>query len=133
VAQQRNPKVPQGLHKAGQGLWKAVLGDLASDWELTVAELHVLERACECADRIDELEAEISSDGLTTEGSRGQTILHPAVAECRQWKLTEAKLLGSLDLAPPTEPSPVQTRASRAATTRWSRERRERARARGAA
>jgi P27 family predicted phage terminase small subunit len=133
VAQRRNPKVPQGLHKAGQGLWKAVLGDLASDWELTVAELHVLERACACADRIDELEAEIKADGLTTTGSRGQVVLNPCVGEARQWALVEAKLLGSLDLAAPAEPSPVQSRASRAATTRWSRERRERARARGAA
>jgi P27 family predicted phage terminase small subunit len=129
VANQRLPKAPQGLHKAGQALWRAVLGDLTADWELTVAELHVLGRACECADRIGDLEAQIEADGLTTTGSRGQVVLHPAVSEVRQWQLTEAKLLGSLDLSPPAE-TPVQSRAQRAANTRWSRERREAARSR---
>jgi hypothetical protein len=93
-------------------------------------ELHVVERAAQCADRIAQLEALIEADGLTTVGGRGQVVLNPCVSEARQWKLVETKLLASLESAPQPEPSAVQSRASKAASTRWAREKREKARAR---
>jgi phage terminase small subunit len=118
----RIPRTPTGLGSAGKELWKAILGDTADDWELDRRELHLLERACVCADRLAELDAAVKRDGTTTAGSRGQTVVHPALGEARQLELVQMRLLSSIELADPAEAtSPARQRAQRAAAERWNR------------
>jgi hypothetical protein len=95
---------------------------LGAGWELDARELHLLERACRCADDLAALEAVVDTDGATVKGSRGQTVVHPALSEARQLRLTQARLLGSLELADPAERSatPAQARARKAAGARWT-------------
>jgi hypothetical protein len=122
VTAKRLPVAPAGLGKAGKALWKAILGSLASDWRLYERELHLLASACAVRDAIAELEAAVARDGVMTVGSRRQPVLHPALLELRQLRLTEAKLLGGLELFDKQqEETPVVARARRAASVRQAR------------
>jgi hypothetical protein len=116
-------RAPAALRSAGRALWESILGDLGAGWELDARELHLLERACRCADDLAALEAAVDTDGATVKGSRGQTVVHPALSEARQLRLTQARLLGSLELADPAERStaPARARARKAAEARRSR------------
>ncbi len=113
---------PAGLAEAGRALWLALVGDVAEDWELDRRELHLLERACVCADRLAELDAAVERDGATTRGSRGQLVVHPALSEGRMLELVQMRLLKTVELADPAEArSPASSRGKRAADARWSR------------
>lgn len=96
----------QKLGFEGQRLWESIVGDLAEGWELDARELHLLERACRCADDLAALEAAIDADGPTTTGSRGQTVVHPALGEARHLRLVQLRLLAALDLHPDLEEVP---------------------------
>jgi phage terminase small subunit len=114
---------PAALAMAGKRLWKSVHAAVIDGCELDERELAVLERACTCADTITQLEKAVKRDGLTARGSRGQVVVHPAVGEVRQQKLTLLRLLGALDLG--AEESPAagtasSRRARRAADARWA-------------
>lgn len=120
---------PTRLRKRGKALWKAILGDLAEDWELDAREMHLLERVCRCADELERLEAAIDAEGPTVAGSRGQTVVHPALSEARQLRLVQLRLLSALEIAD-TEERPVTAasqRARRAADVRWAEHRARRA------
>ncbi|HEY6549834.1 MAG TPA: hypothetical protein VIY71_01395, partial [Solirubrobacterales bacterium] len=78
------PDPPADLRAAGRELWAAIMGDLAQGWELDARERHLLARAARCADEAADLEQAVDVDGATVKGSRGQTIVHPAIAEGRQ-------------------------------------------------
>src|SRR5436190_21581081 len=78
--------IPKGLSAPGKALWRAILGDLEDGWELDRRELHFLERACRAEDQLGALEAVVAKDGSTVSGSRGQTVVHPAVGEARHWR-----------------------------------------------
>src|SRR3954463_16172406 len=111
------PQPPEGLHVAGRALWDAIHGDVPASYELDARELDCLERACRCADRIADLEAEVQADGVTVTGSRGQKVLHPAVSEIRQTELVRLRLLSAIELvdAEREASTPSQARARRAA------------------
>lgn len=117
-------KPPNGLGAAGRRLWKAILDDIDAGWELDARELDCLERACRCADRIADLEAEVKRDGVTVAGSRGQTTLHPAISEIRQTELTRLRLLSAIELVDPKaavrSATPAQARGRHAAQVRWA-------------
>jgi P27 family predicted phage terminase small subunit len=118
------PRAPAGLGSAGRSLWRSILGDLAAGWELDARELYVLERACRCADDMAALEAAVKRDGETVTGSRGQVVVHPALAEVRQLRLLQLRLLGALEMTDPSESRPSTAagrRASKAAQARWDR------------
>ncbi|WP_396659266.1 hypothetical protein [Microbacterium sp.] len=87
-------KKPSDLGPRGARLWAAITDDLEGDQH--DAEL-VLE-TCRVLDVIDGLAAAVRADGVTVAGSRGQTVVHPAVQEMRQQQLTFARLLGQLNL-----------------------------------
>jgi 1,6-anhydro-N-acetylmuramate kinase len=87
---------PIGLGTAGTALWNEILGDVGDGWRLDARELHLLERACRCADELLALQAAVDRDGVTTIGSRGQTVTHPALAEARQLRLVQLRLLSAL-------------------------------------
>lgn len=121
------PRTPAGIGRPGQRLWKAILGDLAPEWELDARELHLLERAARCADELAKLEKVLDRDGLTVEGSRGQVVAHPALTEARQLRLVQLRLLAAIEMADPKaairSATPAQARGRRAANVRWDLER----------
>lgn len=134
-ARRRAPAAPKGLQAAGKALWKAVLGDLAPGWQLDARETHLLVRAARCADELAVLEKAIDRDGVTVTGSRGQVVTHPALAEARQLRLTQLRLLSAIELTDPAQAvraaTPAQARGRRAAQVRWQLEGQRRGRARG--
>lgn len=66
-------------------------------------------------DRILELEAAISAEGLTTVSKSGVVHLHPAVSECRQTRAVLARTLAQIQMADDVR-DPVKQKAAQA---RW--------------
>lgn len=89
---------PAGLKDAGKALWESILGDLEEGWQFDARELHLLARACRCADDLAALEKAVDEDGPTAKGSRGQIVVHPALAEARHLRLVQLRLLEALEL-----------------------------------
>jgi hypothetical protein len=104
---------------AGAALVESILRGLPPGVELDEREHALLEVAAKQADDISSLEADIAERGVGVEGSRGQSVLNPAISEARQGRLALGKLLGALDL--PESTSDVTRRAERAAEARWRR------------
>jgi hypothetical protein len=69
----RRPKPPESLGPAGGMFWKGVL----ADYDLSVAELAILGRACRTLDVLTQIDTAIADDGVTVEGSVGQVRAHP--------------------------------------------------------
>lgn len=116
MAKSARPKPPKTLAAAGKALWKSIISELEDGWQLDARELELLERACRCADELAVLEKVIDADGPTTKGSRGQTVVHPALGECRQLRLSIERLLRPLELADPArqrEREPISTQRAR--------------------
>jgi P27 family predicted phage terminase small subunit len=111
------------LGAEGKRLWKSIVGDLDEDWRLDARDLAYLAQAARCADELAELKAVIARDGSTVEGSKGQTRVHPAVAEARQLRLTLLRLLGSIEMTDPNaaerNATAAQQQARKAADARW--------------
>ena len=121
---------PEDLGDAGTILWGQIVGDIADDWELDNRELHLLTEACLVADQVVALDAAVAEDGHSVKGSRGQPTAHPALAEARQLRALQLRLLGSLELSDPIESvagsaTPDQAKKRRAAASKWARERRK--------
>lgn len=89
---------PRGLKPAGKALWKAS----TEEFEWADHERAILEEACRVRDRIVELDAAVTKDGLMITSSPGARV-HPAVAEARQQRLALAHLLVSLGIPPLAE------------------------------
>jgi P27 family predicted phage terminase small subunit len=125
TARKARKPAPDKLGRAGKALWRSILGDLDPGWELDARELHLLRRACRCADELDRLEKVVDKDGPTVAGSRGQVNVHPAIAEARQLRLVQLRLLSALELVDPQtairSATPAQARARKAAEARWQR------------
>lgn len=84
-------------------------------------------------DDLAALEATVDREGVTVEGSRGQTTVHPALTETRQLRLVQLRLLGAIELRDPNNAlrsgTPAQARGKPAAAVRWAgQEKRGRAR-----
>lgn len=93
-------RMPGKLIKDGKGqrLWR----DLTARWEFTEEEYRILESACYTADRITLERREIGSK-LTVEGSMGQIVAHPLLAQLRADEDHLAKLLARIDMPEPQE------------------------------
>jgi len=117
-------RAPAGLGAAGKSLWSSILADVGDGWRLDARELHLLARACRTADELEALQAVVDRDGVTVAGSRGQVIAHPALAEARQLRLVQLRLLSALEMVDPQaakrSATPAQARARRAAEVRWA-------------
>jgi phage terminase small subunit len=121
-AKQKALKLPKALRASGRTLWRAVIADVPSDWELDARDVAVLEAACRQADDVADLEAAVTRDGVMIEGAAGQRRLNAALTELRQSRLALGRLLGQVDL-PDEQRRPVteaSRRAQRAAHVRWS-------------
>jgi hypothetical protein len=118
----RHP-VPAGLGVAGTALWTRIVADLEPPWHLDERELALLTEAARTADDIEALDASIAEQGRTVQGSKGQLVLHPGIAEVRQLRALQLRLLSALALTDPEEAgasgTPHQSRARRAAKARW--------------
>lgn len=88
---QEAPKPPAGLRRSGRALWRAVL----RDYELDEHEQTILRESCRTADSLDDLQALLEAEGLTSESSQGVRI-HPALVELRQQRIAFARLLTAL-------------------------------------
>ena len=99
-----------------------VFGELAAGFRFDSREVALLARACSTADAIDALEQVVTADGPTARGSRGQVVVHPALAELRQQKLVLLRLLSAIDFGNDQDgETPASRRARHAAETRWNR------------
>jgi P27 family predicted phage terminase small subunit len=119
-------KAPKGLGTAGRALWRRIVGDVAGGWELDARDLALLEAACRAQDRATELDAAVEHDGLMVAGSKGQEVLHPAVAEARLQRQLAAGLLAKVEMAEPTrrrlsDAQRNQLQAARQSRQRWGR------------
>jgi hypothetical protein len=102
--QQRPPK---GLLRAGRALWREV----QSQYVLDPAEGAVLLQMCRLSDQLAQLQEEFSAENVTTvQGSRGQPVLNPILAEIRLTSLALAKLAAELDLPQPKSPGAANRR-----------------------
>lgn len=114
----RKPGAPTGLGPRGRKFWR----DVMAGWELERDETELLVEICRQLDLVELLESTLVTDGVTTEGSRGQTRLHPVVAALnagRQLLARQLAQLGLPDQADTTVSSPASTQARRAAQARW--------------
>lgn len=84
-------------------------------------EAEMIDRAAATADLIAELEAVLDRDGPTTEGSAGQTVLHPAVPELRQQRAALQRFLSALDFSADGGKQAVSAGARHAANARWKK------------
>lgn len=102
------PTPPEGLQGAGRRLWRAVLGP----FDLDEWEQQLLQQACRCADRCDELAAVLTASGPMATNSRGEVVAHPALTESRQQSVTLSRLLASLRLPAGDEEGRPQRRGA---------------------
>jgi hypothetical protein len=100
-------------------LTETIRGGLPPGVELDEREEAILGLAARQARDIGALEADIKARGYLVEGSRGQEVLNPSIAELRQSRLALGKLLGQLDLPESTRDA-VRT-ARKAAEARWGK------------
>jgi len=87
------PRPPKGAGPSGRRLWRAV----QADFELGEHESALLTAMCRQVDRLDELEALITAEGLTVTG-HGTVKMHPAVVEARQTAIAVARIGAALRL-----------------------------------
>lgn len=127
-AEELKHPVPDDLGEAGKDLWVGIVADLEEGWRFDAREIALLAEAGRVADDLAELDAAIDRDGRTVAGSRGQTVIHPGIAEGRQLRALLLRLLSSLEMVDPIaavrSATPEQARKRKAAAARWSRENR---------
>lgn len=115
---------PAGLKRSAT-LWQKV----TSTYQLRPDEIRVLEDACRQADLVDRFQRIVDRlDDLTTPGSMGQLVTHPAVTEVRQHRAALARLLAQLKLPdsiegvfPQSTKGSPSDRARVVAHARWTR------------
>jgi phage terminase small subunit len=100
------PRPPKGAGPSGRRLWRSV----QADFELGEHESALLTAMCRQVDRLDELEALITEEGLTVTG-HGTVKMHPAVIEARQTAIAVARIGAALRLpAGEEDTEPTQRR-----------------------
>ena len=117
-------KPPATLGREGKKLWRSLTDGI----EYRPDELAILESACSMADLIREYEVAVRDEPLTVRGSAGQEVLHPIRAEIRALRMSQAQLLGRLDVPEADDEGveePVrmtrQQAAKKAAAVRWGK------------
>jgi hypothetical protein len=87
------PRPPKGAGPSGRRVWRAVLGE----FELEEHERALVTALMRQVDRLDELEALITAEGLMVSG-HGTVKMHPAVIEARQSAIAVARISAALRL-----------------------------------
>ena len=116
----RNPSPPKDLAARGRAFWRVTV----AVFELNESEARLLHECCRILDELDSLRAVVVADGVTTAGSQGQTVAHPALAAMSSHRGLLGRLVSQLNLPYEEDSSRVQTpaqvRARRAASVRWA-------------
>jgi hypothetical protein len=119
----RKPSAPRDLGACGKAFWRATVGV----FELNDSEMRLLHECCRILDELDSLRAVVVEQGVTSKGSQGQTVAHPALAAMSSHRGVLGRLVAQLNLPYDEDSSslqtPAQIRAKRAANVRWSRSR----------
>jgi phage terminase small subunit len=112
------PRAPEGLDQAGRSFWRQVV----SVYELAPAELVGLRRCCVTLDTLAAMDAEISAQGLSVRGSRGQVIPNRMVKlRCEVERVLDIQVRSlNLPMAGETEGRRRSPAAAAAAYTRWA-------------
>ena len=87
-------RAPAGLRARGRRFWK----DTLDEFELSESEVQILVEVCRTLDNLDALNDVVGEQGATTEGSQGQTVVHPALQEVRQQRANLHRLIAALGL-----------------------------------
>lgn len=112
------PPRPVDLRAAGRRMWAEVM----AEYDLGPDEVSALREACRTTDELDDLRSAMRGQPMTVEGSTGQPVAHPLLAEVRRHRQVLAQLLERLNLPAGDEDAgstPAQKRAQRAAQQRW--------------
>lgn len=115
-------KIPAALGKRGALLWTSIMDGPDGPLEGDQHDEEMVLETCRILDVIDALSAAIDRDGVTTKGSTGQIVIHPAVAELRLQQQSFARLLAQLNLEEVQVGvmlTPRQTASRAAAQKRW--------------
>lgn len=111
-------KTPTGLGARGRRFWR----DITTEFELSNAELNLLEEACRTLDDLDRLQAVVEELGTVVTGSTGQPVINAALTEARGQRVILHRLIAALQL-PAADGKPVpaasSARGSTAARARW--------------
>ena len=97
--------------------------EILAAYELTPAELILLDQAVAVADVLERLNAQVATEGLTAFGSTRQTVASPLLAAQREHAKTLAALLGAIAVPAAGEDEGVSSTskaAQRAAHVRWA-------------
>ena len=87
MTEAKPPRAPKGLKARGKALFR----EITSIYVLDPGETILLRELCRTVDRIDAMETELTRDGLTVAGGRGQIPrAHPLL-----YALTEAQKTAS--------------------------------------
>jgi hypothetical protein len=116
----KRARPPKDLGARGRTFWTSTV----SVFELNESEVRLLHECCRILDELDELRVVVVREGVTSTGSTGQTVAHPALAAMSSHRGLLGRLLTQLDLPYNEEDearTPSQIRASRAASSRWNR------------
>jgi hypothetical protein len=109
--------VPAGLSEPGHRFWR----EITRVYELAPGEVETLRQCCRLVDLIDTADTQLTDEGLTVAGSRGQPRAHPLLEAVDEMRRTLDGLMRSLALPMPDEQvgsrrSPQQVAA---AQSRW--------------
>ena len=97
---------------AGKRVWRHIWAELPADLVLDEREGLILHEACGVADDIAKLDGMLKTCVKASEELR-------VLSERRQQRLAFGRLLAQLELSGEPARTPLQRRASRAATARW--------------
>lgn len=111
------PRAPGNLAAGGRRFWREVTGT----YELSPAELVTLGRACVTVDTLAAIDAEITEQGLSVRGSRGQVIPNRMIKlRCEIERVLDVQLRGlCLPMPQEDEGRRRSPAAAAAAYTRW--------------
>jgi hypothetical protein len=116
---EKQRRAPNSLKARGRNFWDRTL----NDFDLEDGEMELLAEVCRTLDGLDSLAAAIARDGATVEGSKGQTVVHPALTEARGQRSVLRQLLKALDLPEDAAEQGVRPvvslKKSAAAQSRW--------------
>ena len=94
MSSDKRPRTPPGLAARGRRFWR----DTVAEFDLSGAELHLLQEACRTLDDLDRLAGMVEQYGPTVTGSQGQPVCNPALTEARGQRLALHRLVSALAL-----------------------------------
>ena len=113
------PRVPAGLGTQGAAFFRRLM----NEYDFEVSEIPIVEMAARQAEINSALEQAISKNESFIEGSKGQKVLNPAIAEVRLGRVVLARLLAQLPFPDEDDiPRSAKSEAkARAANSRWGK------------